>query len=150
MGRRGLNEADQRKVHAENSTHHDIEPIDASDLRVRGGMLSCIDKLLRGSLTLRKPTLVPRFYARADDDSYVDIKRLLGLLGPLSHVTNAYLGYVQYDSFIVDEWKHCGWSSRPVGAAQGAQLAHCRLRTGLHRAMGPSPPDCRRSDGPWQ
>ena len=137
MGRRGLNEADQRKVHAENSTHHDIEPIDASDFAVRGGIFSCIDKLFAWFPHAAQAYPGARFYAKADDDSYVDIKRLLGLLGPLSHVTNAYLGYVQYDSFIVDEWKHCGWSSGPVGAAQAHRS--CPHKNGPTQSYGPFP-----------
>ena len=117
MGQRGLNEKDRQLLLAEGRAHGDIEHIDASDFAERGGIFSCIDKLFAWFPHAVRRFPGARFYGKADDDSYVDVRRLLRLVAPLAGVQHAYLGYVQYDSFIEDEWKHCGWSSGPVGAA---------------------------------
>ena len=117
MGKRGLNAADERQLTAEHRAHSDIEHIDASDFGDRGGIFSCIDKLFAWFPHAVHAFPGARFYAKADDDSYVDVRRLLRLLAPLAPLRNAYLGYIQYDSFITDEWKHCGWAAGPVGAA---------------------------------
>jgi hypothetical protein len=119
MGRRGLDANDQRRLAAEHSRHADLEYIDASDFGDRGGIFSCIDKLFAWFPHAVKAFPGAAFYAKADDDSYVDVRRLLRMLTPLRSVPHAYLGYVQYDSFITDEWKHCGWSAGPVGAVHG-------------------------------
>ena len=44
------------------------------------------------------------FYGKADDDSYVDMSRLMATLRAVAHLPLPYLGYVQYDSFLVNEW----------------------------------------------
>jgi hypothetical protein len=116
-GRRGLDDRDLERMRLEQRKHGDIEPIDASDFAQRGGIFSCIDKLFAWFPHAVSAYPGARFYAKADDDSYVDVHRLLRLLAPLRSVPNAYLGYVQYDSLITDEWKHCGWSSGPVSSA---------------------------------
>ena len=134
MGRRGLNDKDQQQLLAEGREHNDIEHIDASDFAERGGIFSCIDKLFAWFPHAVRRFPGARFYGKADDDSYVDVRRLLSLVAPLSGVHNAYLGYVQYDSFIEDEWKHCGWSSGPVGAATVFRSACPR-----GRSYGPFP-----------
>ena len=74
------------------------------------------------------------FYGKADDDSLVDVPRLVEMLRPAAALPNVYAGYVQYDSFIRDEWKHCGWGASPVGAAHGHRAA-CPAG----RASGPFP-----------
>ena len=117
MGKRGLTASDQSKLAAEQQRHGDLEHIDASDFGDRGGIFSCIDKLFAWFPHAVAAFPGASFYAKADDDSYVDVRRLLRMLAPLRPVRNAYLGYVQYDSFITDEWKHCGWAAGPVGAA---------------------------------
>jgi hypothetical protein len=45
------------------------------------------------------------------------------------------MGYVQYDSFLEDEWKHCGWAAGPVGAAHAFKHGCARAR----RPYGPFP-----------
>ena len=136
VGKRGLNTDDERKLQAEHAAHSDLEYIDASDFAVRGGIFSCIDKLFAWFPHAAGRWPNARFYAKADDDSYVDVPRLLGMLRPLSSTPNAYLGYVQYDSLITDEWKHCGWSAGPVGAAH-AFTHGCPHDS--NRAVGPFP-----------
>ena len=96
------------------------------------------------------------FYGKADDDSLVDVPRLVEMLRPAiltmamltmailtrlvemlrpaASLPNVYAGYVQYDSFIRDEWEHCGWGASPVGAAHG-HTAACPAG----RASGPFP-----------
>ena len=114
-GDRGLSESDRRQLRDEARTHGDIELIDASDFSERGGIFSCIDKLF--AWFRHAPRAYPHalYYAKADDDSLVDISRLTESLRPLEAAWG-YGGHVQYDSFIPSEWKHCGWSSGPVGA----------------------------------
>ena len=136
LGRRGLSDADRKKLDAEHRLHADLEYIDASDFAERGGIFSCIDKLF--AWFPHAVTAYPgaAFYAKADDDSYVDVGRLLAMLSPLASVRNVYMGYVQYDSFVTDEWKHCGWSAGPVGAAHAMRHGACPSGG---RAYGPFP-----------
>jgi hypothetical protein len=117
VGGRGLAADDRRNLDREHAAHGDLVHIDASDFAERGGIFSCIDKLFAWFPHAVAEFPGAAFYAKADDDSYVDVRRLLGMLRPLHGVRNAYMGYVQYDSFIEDEWKHCGWAAGPVGAA---------------------------------
>jgi len=131
MGQRGLNKDDRRKLHLEQAAHHDLAFIDASDFGERGGIFSCIDKLFAWFPHAVHAYPGAIFYAKADDDSYVDVRRLLGLLSPLRSFRNVYLGYVQYDSFLADEWKHCGWAAGPIAAAH----AHAH---GCPRDAGPA------------
>jgi len=135
MGQRGLSGVDQRKLKKEHVTHGDLEYIDASDFADRGGIFSCIDKLFAWFPHAVHAYPGAAFYAKADDDSYVDVSRLGALLRPLTSLRNAYLGYVQYDSFITAEWKHCGWAAGPVGAAHA--YAHGCPHGGA--AFGPFP-----------
>ena len=136
VGKRGLAPNDERALQQEHAAHGDLEYIDASDFAVRGGIFSCIDKLFAWFPHVAGRFPNAKFYAKADDDSYVDVRRLLALLSPLAGTPNAYLGYVQYDSFITDEWKHCGWSAGPVGAAHA--FSHGCPHDGA-RSYGPFP-----------
>lgn len=49
----------------------------------------------------------------------MDVPRLFSFLRPAAALPNVYGGYLQYDSLILDEWKHCGWAAGVVGAAHG-------------------------------
>ena len=117
MGRRGLSSPDRSKLKVEHRKHRDLEFIDASDFAERGGIFSCIDKLFAWFPHAFTTFPGASFYAKADDDSYVDVRQLVRMLRPLAPLRNAYLGYVQYDSFLPAEWKHCGWAAGPIGAA---------------------------------
>ena len=139
-GRRGLTPADLKQMREEHRKHGDVEFIDASDFGDRGGIFSCIDKLFEWFPHAVRQYPGAKFYGKADDDSYVDISRLLTLLGSVGHLRHAYLGYVQYDSFLVDEWKHCGWSAGPVGAGPGKRFGCPKMASRKPvRAEGPFP-----------
>ncbi len=135
IGARGLSASDRSALEAEHGRARDLEHIDASDFAERGGIFSCIDKLFAWFPHAATRWPASTFYAKADDDSYVDVGRLLPLLRPWADARYAYLGYVQYDSFITDEWKHCGWAAGPVGAVS----AHAHGCPGGGRAAGPFP-----------
>ncbi|KAL1523892.1 hypothetical protein AB1Y20_018811 [Prymnesium parvum] len=119
VGTRGLNAMDAMAMKGEASRHEDVEFIDASDFGDRGGIFSCIDKLFEWFPHAYRTYPGATFYGKADDDSYVAIGQLLATLRAVAHLPDVYLGYVQYDSFLLDEWKHCGWSAGPVGAIHG-------------------------------
>lgn len=150
FGKRGLTAADERQLSSEQAQFSDVEHIDASDFGERGGIFSCIDKLFAWfpHAVARFPGA--KFYGKADDDSYVDVRRLLRTLQPLSPLRNAYMGYLQYDSFITDEWKHCGWAAGPVGAAhsyaRGCPHDH---RVGVGGGVPHFAGDATRSFGPF-
>ena len=135
MGRRGLKTMEQ-SLQAEHAAHRDLEFIDASDFGERGGIFSCIDKLFAWFPHAVHAFPGARFYAKADDDSYVDVGGLLALLRPLAPLRNAYVGYVQYDSFLPRAWKHCGWAHNPTGAAH-AHVHGCPRDQ--KKSMGPVP-----------
>lgn len=135
MGRRGLKTMEQ-SLQAEHAAHRDLEFIDASDFGERGGIFSCIDKLFAWFPHAVHAFPGARFYAKADDDSYVDVGGLLALLRPLAPLRNAYVGYVQYDSFLPRAWKHCGWAHNPTGAAH-AHVHGCPRDQ--KKSMGPFP-----------
>ena len=88
MGRRGLSEKDSQALQAEHAAHGDLEYIDASDFAERGGIFSCIDKLFAWFPHAVHAFPGARFYAKADDDSYVDVSGLLALLRPLAPLPN--------------------------------------------------------------
>jgi len=112
--------------------------VDASDFNESGGIYSCIDKLF--AWFRHAPVAFPgaAFYAKADDDSLVDVARLAAFLRPALALPNVYAGYVQYDSLIVDEWKHCGWAAGPIGAAI-AHVQGCPRGEHAPRVYGPFP-----------
>ena len=117
IGKRGLTPSDRKRVRAEKRQFGDLEMIAASDFAERGGIFSCIDKLFEWFPHAVRTFPGAAFYAKADDDSLVDVSKLVGMLRPLTPLRNVYSGYVQYDSFITDEWKHCGWGANPVAAS---------------------------------
>lgn len=150
FGKRGLTAADMKQLAKEQSEHADVEHIDASDFGERGGIFSCIDKLFAWfpHAVARFPGA--KFYGKADDDSYVNVRRLLRTLQPLAPLRNAYLGYLQYDSFITDEWKHCGWAAGPVGAAVGfARGCPHDRRPGTGGGVPQFAADSERAFGPF-
>jgi len=135
IGRLGLNPDDRKRIRAERKRHGDVEMIDASDFAEAGGIFSCIDKLFAWWPHAVRTWPNAAFYAKADDDSLVDVPRLLAMLRRAAPLQNVYAGYVQYDSFVTDEWKHCGWGANPIAAAH----AHRGGCPGGGRAEGPFP-----------
>ncbi len=135
IGKRGLSDGDRATLKKEARDHGDIERIDASDFDQAGGIFSCVDKLF--AWFRHAPIAYPRarWYGKADDDSFVAVPQLVSMLSPLDHSRRSYVGYVQYDSFIVDQWKHCGWAATPTGAAWARQH-HCPRN---ERVYGPFP-----------
>jgi hypothetical protein len=134
VGTRGLSAADETQLAREHAEHADIERIDASDFNVAGGIYSCIDKLFEWFRHAPRAYPGAAWYAKADDDSLVDIPRLVAHLAPAKGERNVYAGFVQYDSLILDEWKHCGWADNAVGAVVGKELG-CPVG----RSAGPFP-----------
>ena len=134
IGRQGLNQDDKKRLRSERRKYGDLEFIAASDFAQAGGIFSCIDKLFEWFPHAVRAYPGAAFYGKADDDSLVDVPRLLRMLRPVATLPNVYAGYVQYDSFIRDEWKHCGWGASPVAAAHG-HTAACPAG----RASGPFP-----------
>jgi hypothetical protein len=134
IGRQGLNQDDKKRLRSERRKYGDLEFIAASDFAQAGGIFSCIDKLFEWFPHAVRTYPGAAFYGKADDDSLVDVPRLLRMLRPVATLPNVYAGYVQYDSFIRDEWKHCGWGASPVAAAHG-HTAACPAG----RASGPFP-----------
>ena len=121
LGNRGLSAHDKTQLDKEQRENGDIEYVDASDFAVAGGIYSCIDKLF--AWFRHAPVQYPgaKWYVKADDDSFVDLPRLAALLQPASGERNVYAGFLQYDSLILDEWKHCGWGDNPIAAVHGKQ-----------------------------
>ena len=121
--------------------HPDPDPNPNPNPNQAGGIFSCIDKLFEWFPHAVRTYPGAAFYGKADDDSLVDVPRLVEMLRPAiltmamltmamltvailtrlvemlrpaASLPNVYAGYVQYDSFIRDEWKHCGWGASPV------------------------------------
>ena len=136
FGRRGLTPADLKAVRAERREHRDVELIDASDFGERGGIFSCIDKLFEWFPHAVRTYPGAAFYGKVDDDTLLDVRRTLAVLRPVVGAQNAYLGYLQYDSFLPAKWKHCGWAAGPVGAAHAFAHGGCPRGGG---AEGPFP-----------
>lgn len=68
----------------------------------------------------------------------MDVPRLASFLRPAAQLPNVYAGYVQYDSLILPQWKHCGWSAGPIGAAH-ARVHGCPRGDGAPAVYGPFP-----------
>jgi hypothetical protein len=68
----------------------------------------------------------------------IDVARLASFLRPAAQLQNVYAGYVQYDSLVLPEWKHCGWSAGPIGAAH-ARAHGCPHGQAAPAVYGPFP-----------
>mmetsp|Transcript_30409 Transcript_30409/g.88682 ORF Transcript_30409/g.88682 Transcript_30409/m.88682 type:complete len:443 (-) Transcript_30409:319-1647(-) len=137
VGKRGLSPRDVQQLDEERRRvgKDDFAVVDASDFNEAGGIYSCIDKLF--AWFRHAPVAYPgaSFYAKADDDSFVDVARLASFLRPAAGLPRVYGGYLQYDSFVTEEWRHCGWSAGQVGAAHARRHGCPKER----RVYGPFP-----------